>query len=39
MQTSAAEEALIVLGCVAAELMAKVMTEGMLQEPAEPGRC
>lgn len=35
MQTSAAEEALIVLGCVAAELIAKVVVEPIVEELAE----
>ena len=39
MQKSAIEEAQMALGCIAVELIAKVMTKGMLQEPAEPGRC
>ena len=38
VQISAAEEDPMVLGCVAAQLMAKVMVERMLEEAAEPGR-
>ena len=38
MQISAAEEDPMVLGCIAAQLMAKVMLERMLEGAAEPER-